>query len=177
MAVRSRTLEQHPHYLLEMYVLHPIHPERREARAIAPDRRRQRHQRFSRQRPESQHHRKRRRARDQFPGSRRESGGTEPRGAKDIDPLHGVHHHACHEARIQRPTTPWEPTQTRLDELVVQLGRSDGEDGRGKVGRGEPMCEDMDRQEDEGCIGGDAQRAREFAWLLGGGCDESPGNT
>ena len=88
-----------------------------------------------------------------------------------------MHHHACHEARIQRPTTPRELTQTRLDELVVQLGRSDGEDGRGKVGRGEPMCEDMHRHEDEGCIGGDAQRAREFAWLLGGGCDESPGNT
>lgn len=132
---------------------------------------------FSRQRPESQQYRERRRAGDKFPRSRRESGGTEPCGAKDVYPLHGMHHYACHEARIQRPTTPWEPTQTCLDELVIQLGRSDSEDGRGSVGRSEPMCEDMDRHEDEGCIGGNAQRAREFAWLFGGGCQESPGDT
>ena len=90
-----------------------------------------------------------------------------------------MHQHAHHEPRIQRPTTPREPTQTRLHELVVQLGRSDGHDGgRGGVGRGESVCEDVEREEDEGGISRETQRARESSGLFRrGGPDESPRDT
>lgn len=88
-----------------------------------------------------------------------------------------MHQHARHEPSIQRPTTPREPTQTDLDKLVIQFSRSDLEDRRRRIGRGEPMCKDMNGYEDEGRVSGKAQRAREFARLLGGGCEEPPGNT
>ena len=159
------------------YLSYPIHPRRREACPIPLDRRRQCHQRFSRQRPETQHHRERRCASEKFPRSRRESSGTGPGGAKNVYALHGVHYHARHEARIQRPTTPWEPSQTRLHKLVVQLGRSNAEDRRRSVHRSEPVRKDMNRHENEGCIGSEAQCARKFAWLLGCGCNESPDDT
>ena len=64
--------------------------------------------------------------------------------------------YARHESHIQRPTPPWEPSQTGLDKLVVQFGRSDGEDRWGNVSRNEPMCQDMDGQEDEGDVAGEA---------------------